>query len=114
MYAAGQEPAPERSVDHPSSVKEPLFSSCALTFWSSAALLADGVPLADKHKKSCQIDIFVSVTCIFLVKALRSPILRRFNSVCLTRSFHNYLKAEYIIPMVIPDRLVAGILLNMF
>lgn len=58
MYAAGREPAPERSVDHPSSVKEPLFSSCALTFWSSAALLADGVPLADKHKKSCQIDIF--------------------------------------------------------
>lgn len=58
MCAAGREPPPERSVAHPSSVKEPLFPSCALTFWSSAALLADGVLLADKHKKRHHIDIF--------------------------------------------------------
>lgn len=68
MCAAGRDPPPEGSGDHPSSVKEPLVSSCALSFWSNAALLADGVPLADKHKKRRQIDIFGICHMYFPIK----------------------------------------------
>ena len=48
-------------------------------------LLAKGVPLANKCKKHSKTDLpWISAACVFLLKALTSPILGRFNSSCLT------------------------------
>ena len=82
MYPAVWEPLLERRVDHPAWRS---LCSVLCMVWSSRVLLTKGVSLTNKRKNHSKTDLpWRRAACVFLLKALTSPVIGRFNSACLT------------------------------
>ena len=82
MYPAVWEPLLERRVDHPAWRS---LCSVLCMVWSSWVLLTKGVSLTNKRKNHSKTDLpWRRAACVFLLKALTSPVIGRFNSACLT------------------------------